>query len=188
MGDDELSAEADEPPDDHNANFRKTSIQSDTRKQSLLTRALHTDSESHDEEHEANRFRSFGRQTSRSSTCSTYSGRAGFTSDEGLVSSGTRASTPPSSPPKQAQFKKPDFASFQPASSHAKADSIDLSQSPKHNSASASITSSEPAVEAELGRKRCITFSCGRQNTDMSKGAKPESKEEAKPAEPAKRH
>ncbi|KAI9722502.1 MAG: hypothetical protein M1828_004749 [Chrysothrix sp. TS-e1954] len=187
--DDELTGEADEPPDDSGSAFRKTSIpsiSSDMRKQSLLTRALHTDSESHDDsEHAPAGFQAFVRQTSRSSTCSTYSARTEFTSDEGLVSSGTHASSP-NSPPRATHFTKPDYLSYKPVppTSQAHSDHTDPSQSPKQASASGT---SEPAVEAGLGRKRCITFSCGRQTAKTSAEPTPEPKVEAKPAEPAKR-
>lgn len=183
ISEDEQAAELDEPPDQPPQNFHKSRPKS-VRRESLLTRALHTDSESHDEDaHEVDPAQ---RQTSRSSTCSNFSGRFEFTSDDGLASNGTRASTPESHPRVPA-FTKPDYA--KPASKadvevapDEKPDPVALHQ--KSVSPFKSETS-EPQVEAELGRKRCISFACGRNNAAPAKPA--QSEPERKEAEPAKR-
>lgn len=153
----EYPADLDEPPDPQQRGFQKN-LPMAIRRESLLTRALHTDSESQSDE-----LQSFAsqRQTSRSSTCSNFSGRFDFNSDDGVMSAGTRASTPDPHPHPPI-FTRPDYFSRKSAIEprvvcHEKSDK------PAHQAAKSPSKSetSEPVVEAELGRKRCISFACG---------------------------
>ena len=180
ISEDELCGEADEPPENQSQSFSKSRPPPFTRKESLLSKALHTDAESHDED--AHLPKTFNRQTSRSSTCSNFSGRFDLTSDDGVASHGTRASTP-SSPPHHPLFKKPDYSVSNSNVPLASSDRLDPHTKPSPSKSEPS----EPAVEANLGRKRCITFACGRTKSDERPVTAPETQPDAKKEEPAKR-
>ncbi|KAI9670974.1 MAG: hypothetical protein M1831_005059 [Alyxoria varia] len=180
ISEDELCGEADEPPDNHSQSFNKTRPAPSTRKESLLSKALHTDAESHDED--VHLPKNFNRQTSRSSTCSNFSGKFDLTSDDGVASHGTRASTP-SSPPHHALFKKPDYGV---SNSHIPLDPPEKLD-PQSKPSPSKSESSEPIVEANLGRKRCITFACGRTKSNERPVTAPETQPEAKKEASAKR-
>lgn len=169
ISEDDTLGEADEPPDTDSI-FTKHVLPSNPRRQSLLTKALYTDSESHDEDHFPPG--SLNKQPSISSTASTQSVHSvgDFTSDDGRVSPSTRASTP-GSPRSVMNIPKIQLPRRQGSQ---------VSSTDSHHDSDA-VQSDEAGVEAKLGRKRCIIFSCGKTTT-------PAPKEEAKKeAEPAKR-
>ena len=168
---DEHAAELDEPPDHRQQTFQKSIPKPMiSRRESLLTKAFHTDSESHDDELQSSLSQ---RQASRSSTCSNFSGRFDFTSDDGVNSAGTRASTPDPHPHPPV-FTKPDYSLFRPTTDHQIEPQQKHDKAALHSATSPSKSdTSEPAVEAELGRKRCISFACGRANSKPA-GPSPE--------------
>ncbi|KAF2741487.1 hypothetical protein EJ04DRAFT_558190 [Polyplosphaeria fusca] len=133
------------------------------RKQSLLTDALHSNETSPVDDRS-----SVASPIQGMSTVSTWSNHsastAELTSDGGFTSPGTRAETP--SPPLPATafrtmisiFNKKPFA--QPASI-VKAEDENIGPLQKTPTAPAG----EQNVEATLGRKRCISFACGKKDT-----------------------
>ncbi|KAF2192675.1 hypothetical protein K469DRAFT_694746 [Zopfia rhizophila CBS 207.26] len=176
----EILADVDEPPDpdEHRtprpsclklrdafqASFSKTNPPPrGERKQSLLTSVLHSDGGSPPEEHSESA--ALRRGMSSASTWSNHSAStAELTSDGGFTSPGTRMSTP--SPPLPSStfhnmvpiFNKKPFE--QPVSIIRQDDE---NINPLHNPAT--TTAGERNVEANLGRRRCITFACGRKDT-----------------------
>ncbi|KAF2271041.1 hypothetical protein CC78DRAFT_573417 [Lojkania enalia] len=169
---DEVIADADEPPDlrrtprpsvlklheSFKASFSKLLPSRCERKQSLLTTALHSNDSSPTEERPGNP--TLGRGMSCVSTCSNNSAStAELTSDGGFTSPGTRAETPsPPLPPTtfhniMLPFNKKPFE--QPISV-IRHDDEHISPLEKKFP----TTSGEDNVEATLGRKRCITFAC----------------------------
>lgn len=161
ISEDEAVAEADEPANRKSTqyDFTKTAPPKPLRRESLLTIGLHTDSESHDEGATSSHQRPSTRLPSRSSTCSTYSVRSDMTSEDGQTSPITQPSLP-NSPNKFLTFlKKPTLGSlFKPEKKEEQParPSVDSAKSP-------SDAGSEPSVEATLGRKRCISFACGKK-------------------------
>lgn len=160
ISEDELAAEVDEPPDHQLKTFTKTVSRPGllARRESLLTKAFHTDSESHEDE---NVLKSIISHNPSVSSCSTFSNPSAgdFTSDDGHTSPGTRASTP-SSPRSAAAYMK-QAAQIQrsvPKITFVLRSSSDVSRTSQSES---TLKPAEPTVEAELGRKRCISFMCG---------------------------
>lgn len=187
---DEPMAEADEPPDDYfntiPANeFKKIAFPAAMiRKQSLLTKTLHTDDDNEDDEDEdeplfsgSNRAHSSASTWSRGST-------ADLTSD-GHVSEGrTRSPSPQRHVVKPVVFNHESFR-VPSTVKIAGAPSID----PLKKTATPT-SSNEETVEKGLGRKRCIMFACG--GNEATAGKKEEVKvevkvEEKKDEEPPKR-
>jgi len=179
---DEAMADADEPPDlkplpAPTDGFCKKSCALQ-RKQSLLTRILTTsDSDSnHDDENlfsDARRAHSSASTWSRGSVAST----AELTSDG--HTSPARSGTPsPPLPP--AQFPvAPAFKFDGPLTFKSPPpEPVGPLQKPQ-------APSNEQSVEAGLGRKRCITFACGRK--DEAKKEEPAKTEPPKIEEPQKR-
>lgn len=168
ISEDEPPAELDEPDDQQKQIFVKTRprLGDMRRTESLLTKAFHTDFESHEDDH---RLRAvLSHNPSISSTCSTFSGRSAgdFTSDDGHTSPGTRASTP-SSPKSSVGFAKQSQLAERtiPKVSFPSRQGSNSSRSSNGDSAT---KPTEPTIEAELGRKRCISFVCGRKDTNTS--------------------
>ncbi|KAK7566615.1 hypothetical protein IWX91DRAFT_12062 [Phyllosticta citricarpa] len=187
MGED-LAADTDEPPDEmqstprpttikpvpvNSTGFSKTTPTSCPQKQSLLTQALHSESESvSDEEHHE-----FHRGFSNTSTWSTPSiaSTAELTSDGGFTSPGTRASSPSPPlpfmqplPPLNMEITKAETSLRIRHDDHVENVTTTVQRS----------TTSEHVVEAGLGRKRCITFACGNKETTTTSAT-----QEHKPAE-----
>ncbi|CAD0091308.1 unnamed protein product [Aureobasidium mustum] len=154
--DTELLAEGDEPPERKDqslvdsprldAAFIKSLPPAFTRRESLLTRQLHSPEPEHPHEDEHQRARAIVRGMSAWSNHSVAS-TAELTSDNDLTSPGTRESTP--SPPLPPTLIRDSI----PA----------LDKSPYKEPVILEETKSQPekSVEAELGRPRCITFACG---------------------------
>lgn len=176
ISEDEMLAEADEPPDPRpKSTFNKHTLPLNVRRESLLTQALHSESESHDE---GSRQADYFKLPSISSTASSQSVHSvdDFTSDDGHISTSTRASTP-ASPRTAMSIPKIRFPSRQ---------NSNLSSTDSHHEADQS-QSEEATVEAKLGRKRCIMFACGKKDNITT--PKPASilTSEVKAPEPAKR-
>lgn len=182
ISEDELAGEADEPPDHRlRQPFTKTAPPPFIRRPSLLTKALHTDTESHSESHdESLGFSSFNRQASRSSTCSTWSGKSDFTSDDGLASNMSSPSNKSTGPLATMAFRQLDFGgpaqekrSSGSTSPGASRDGRVSESAQTAGDLAVNAASPKIAVEDTLGRKRCISFACGRRDT------KPEEKADA---------
>ncbi|KAK5171778.1 uncharacterized protein LTR77_003414 [Saxophila tyrrhenica] len=159
----EMLAEVDEPPDELKWSPSKLKFDhlrahpSMQRRESLLTRQLHSETEHTDEE----RMQP-GRAMSTQSTRSTQSATSvtELTSDDGH-SMPSPAVSPPLDP-----IHTPALEQQKPLEQRVKIMGLDdaVAPAPKQEG-------QEQAVEANLGRKRCITFAC-------------RSKPEAKPAPP----
>ncbi|KAF2021940.1 hypothetical protein BU24DRAFT_339039 [Aaosphaeria arxii CBS 175.79] len=198
----ELLADVDEPPDlertprpsglkilqSFEASFSKSRPAASERKESLLTCALHSDSNSPTDEHmEHSQLR---RGFSSASTWSSHSAStAELTSDGGLTSPGTRANTP--SPP----FPSATFHNMAPMFSNKPLDqSVSVVRHDDEHIVSlqkqlaTKSDSSEHDVEATLGRKRCITFACGKKDAPKPTATPtPNPATEAPKPEPPKR-
>ena len=175
-GEEDAIAEADEPPDDqisplqsvfpnkHDTIYKKSSRPQPDRRESLLTRALH--GESQGEEHSSDpALRALSTTSTRSNASMTST--AELTSDTGLTSP-PRSATP--SPPLPATRQ-----ALIPTSNASKPDLV-LTRAP----------SNEVLVEKTLVKKRCVMFACAKA---PEKGAEPivEPKKEVSITEPAKR-
>ncbi|KAB8206890.1 hypothetical protein BDV34DRAFT_192975 [Aspergillus parasiticus] len=154
-----MTEDIDEPPDhrflntapmnvDDGVVYVKSPTAMSDKKESLLTRALrHSPTLSPSEELPSPRDRSFYRSYPYSNVSGVST--AELTSDEGL-SSPSLSSTPSPPLPAQLSSKAPSMGS----------------------SKKLTIQTSESTVEANLGRKRCISFACGRK-TEESKAQLP---------------
>lgn len=165
ISEDDPTADADEPPDHRLQSFVKTMPPAGpVRRQSLLTRALHTDSESPEDDVNHHVY-PFTRDPSRSSTCSTVSGRSmsDMASDDGQVSYQTRASTPSSPPAATYNIAKQGLPT-RPKLGLPRLNTTNATES-QGSAIFSPATLSEPSVEEELGRRRCISFVCGRKQT-----------------------
>ncbi|KAF2000765.1 hypothetical protein P154DRAFT_194532 [Amniculicola lignicola CBS 123094] len=172
---DELMADVDEPPDlrrtprpsavklhdTYNSLFTKAALAACEHKTSLLTSALHSTGNDTTPADERAEKRSPDRGMSCASTWSNGSiSTAELTSDGGLTSPGTRTSTPsPPLPPSMFHSMGPVFTKkpFEGPVSIMRHDDENIGPLQK----TPSTTSGEKTVEANLGRKRCISFACG---------------------------
>ena len=177
---DEASIEADEPPDEQwhprqpstalklpsssCSGFEKTGFPSFQRRESLLTQALHfKEPESKPSRENTMPNTSLSRATTSSAWSNTSATSAAeLTSDDGFTSPGIRTNSP--SPPLTATstyslpmlHSKPiDQEAHTPAPTQ---DTFSLYPEPND-------PPTERAVEATLGRKRCIKFACGRKDS-----------------------
>lgn len=203
LGDD--LTEADEPPDEHQYTPRPTPTKpapldtkgsfSKTRpgfhhQESLLTQALHSESDSQSDDDHVELRRGLSTASTRSNVSFASTD---MTSDGGFTSPGTRTSSP--SPP------LPPTLHGLPSLTINKKDS-EATLTIRHESHNEKVTSShtqkktpgpsnENTVEAGLGRRRCISFACGRKENNVTVVAppKPQSppKVQLKAAEPAPR-
>lgn len=195
----ELLAEADEPPDEQQrtprptparpapldtAAFSKTRPGSCPRQESLLTQALHSESDSQSEDEHHTELR---RGLSTASTWSNVSiASTDLTSDGGFTSPGTRTSSPSPPLPPTIHGLPSIFINKKDSELTIRHDDASTEKVEKKTSQ----TPAGDAVEAGLGRRRCITFACGKkENTSNVSTAKPKSppKVEVKPTEPALR-
>lgn len=184
----EENADVDEPPDHtprpHTVvpNFGKNATVSNTRKQSVLTKMLHSSEEA--ESVDEDDYITSPTEQRGMSTTSTWSNPSvascgELTSDGGLTSPDTRASTPSPPPPTtvlrttlpSVTFNPKPFALRSPVITDAP-ESIDPLQklpSPEER---------EKVVEAGLGRKRCVTFgACGAKKEQPKPTAAPANNE-----------
>ncbi|KAL1889810.1 hypothetical protein Sste5346_008668 [Sporothrix stenoceras] len=174
----DAAADADEPPDQRQQSattlhtFEKTTVyRPRERTESLLTRALQSQSEDEAAEHipasglYPRRRRSITSNTSMAST-------AGFTSDTGIT-------TPPRTNSPSPRMVSVGFAPVNGEVRDAKAaaaPSMDTTPKPAANAASKDATKPETTAAAAPPRKRCISFACG--------APKPSEVAKAKPASP----
>ncbi len=176
-GEDYITGEADEPPDDQisplnttfipqDSLYKKSSRPNHDRRESLLTRAIKGDA--HSEEYSPTSITSVP-EIRGMSTTSTYSNASvtsngDFTSDTAITSAA--GSTTPSPKPSVITLAVKDAKSAEPATTG---------------------DPNEAVVEKTLGRKRCITFGCGKA-PETSKEVMVEAKKAEPPAvEPPKR-
>ena len=184
-GEDDVAADPDEPPDDqisplqtsfpnkHMNIFKKSPGTKSDRRESLLSRAIH--GESQDEEHSPMTtlsdpaFRALSTTSTRSNASMTST--AELTSDTGMTSP-PRSATP--SPPLPLPRQTP-LSAVQVGGLVGKEDPPLTPRDPN-----------EVKVEKALGRKRCILFACGKA---PEKVAEPvvEAKKEALATEPKRR-
>lgn len=190
---DETMADADEPPDPLSptmSNYKPLPQQAQDfskknyaleRKQSLLTRLIHT-SESDSNHEDENLFSDSRRAHSSASTWSRGSGASTADLNSDGHTSPTRTGTPsPTLPPARVNFA--------PAFDQKPFDGPPSIKSPPSEVTSPlqkpQVSSNEQNVEAGLGRKRCIKFACGRK--EEAKKEEPAKVDPPKSAEPAKR-
>jgi hypothetical protein len=182
-----LLAEADEPPERRDqlphdsprldAAFIKSLPPAFTRRESLLTRQLHSPEPEYTHEDEHQRARAIVRGMSAWSNHSIAS-TAELTSDNDLTSPGTRESTP--SPPLPPTLIRDSIPALEKSPYKEPVILEEIKIQP------------EKSVEAELGRPRCITFACGGKKP-ASNHVTSESEQERKqtlapaPTEPPKR-
>ncbi|KAI9698875.1 MAG: hypothetical protein M1820_007296 [Bogoriella megaspora] len=184
---DESAAEADEPPDEQSryihapaplrlpapmhSGFEKSGFSTFQRRESLLTQALH----SKESENEAPMMPSVNGTLSRSTTTSTWSNpstasTAELTSDDGFNSPGLRTNSPSPPLPPVSTYSLDPLPAKQPEQLPPSAITLNSSNPiPDEPTEPAA----ERAVEAKLGRKRCIRFACGKKS---SPGTSPTSK------------
>ncbi|KXT12995.1 hypothetical protein AC579_3160 [Pseudocercospora musae] len=182
----DLLAEVDEPPDEKQpstttcappnlhslTSFTKADPRMYERRESLLTRQLHSETEQTDEE-------DFSRAPPRTlSTQSTWSNPSVASTAELTSDDGHSVASPAISPPlppthvmssipitEKALNKEPNIVDQQ----HEKP----------------ALVGSEKTVEAGLGRKRCISFACGGRKDERPPTSQPmEASKPSKPAEP----
>jgi hypothetical protein len=180
----EVLPEVDEPPDETNSalfwpppkmdeRYMKATPQMLARRESLLTRQLHSETEQSDED------RAIPPPPRAPSTHSTWStaSTAELTSDDGH-SVPSPAISPPL-PPTHARVALPLV--------DKPLDKKVVIVGQDDHAPAKGETSSEQSVEATLGRKRCIMFACGGKNTSPAKSVpppaapKPEKVEESSP-------
>ncbi|EGP92459.1 uncharacterized protein MYCGRDRAFT_117725 [Zymoseptoria tritici IPO323] len=186
----DMIADVDEPPDTQrirpswtppktHTSFSKADPQMYNRRESLLTRQLHSETD-HTDEEERHRQRPPPRTLSTQSTWSNPSvaSTAELTSDDGH-SLASPAISPPL-PPTAIRAAVPNFVNEKP-----------LSREPTILSTSHKTEepTTEKSVEEGLGRKRCISFACGnKDNKAQAPVKKPEVQPEtAAAASPPKR-
>ncbi|KAJ9615616.1 hypothetical protein H2200_001691 [Cladophialophora chaetospira] len=183
LDDDELSAEADEPPDDQvspltsvatkDTIYNRSSAPQYTRRESLLTRALLAESK-HEDDVSLNSFPSRGLSTTSSHSTASMPSTAELTSDGDTSQS---RSTTPSPPLPSGRFSQ--LLNLKKATPK-------VVIAPTTRDAKETLPPvGEAAVEKTLGRKRCIMFACG--GTDSDKSKEVATKEQPVEAEPVKR-
>ncbi|KAF7193990.1 Uncharacterized protein HII31_04672 [Pseudocercospora fuligena] len=178
----ELLAEVDEPPDEKQpstttwappklqslTSFTKADPRMYERRESLLTRQLHSETEQTDEE-------DVSRAPPRTlSTQSTWSNPSVASTAELTSDDGHSVASPAISPP----LPPTNIMSSIPITEKA------LSKEPKivGQDEKPAVVGSEKTVEAGLGRKRCISFACGGKKDERPPTSQP--KEAPKAAEP----
>jgi len=160
-GEEDVAAEADEPPDDqisplqvvfpnkHDTIYKKSPRPQIDRRESLLTRALHGESPGEEQSPTATSSNPAFRALSTTSTRSNASmaSTAELTSDTGLTSPPRSATpSPPLPPTRQTLLPTSEVGAL-----------LGKEDSPFRQG-----DSNEVSVEKTLGRKRCIMFACGK--------------------------
>nr|POE77540.1 uncharacterized protein CFP56_09187 [Quercus suber] len=175
----EVLAEIDEPPEDQSADI-PTALPIYTkaapppiaeRRESLLTRQLHSETDQTDEE-----MPHPPRALSTQSTWSTYSttSTAELTSDDGR--SVTSPAISPPLPPTSMRTTPP--VPEKPWTENVRI----VGQESSIEGKGAGPTTAVTSIEANLGRKRCISFACGGKAKEQAKPASPPPSREAAPA------
>lgn len=172
LDEDELSAEADEPPDDqispltHASHATQHPMYSKThaparpnpRRESLLTRAIMAESKPEDSAHPSR-----GLSTTSSHSTASMASTAELTSD-GDVTSQSRSATP-SPPPPPGRFH--NLLNMKKLDTRAPSKVLIAPVTKDDKPAVADV--GEAAIEKTLGRKRCIMFACGGTDSEQSK-------------------
>lgn len=172
-GDDDVPAEADEPPDDQISPLTQTTFPKDVhyskapskpsygRRESLLTRAIQAESRPDlpSPISEFGRISSRGLSTTSSRSAGSMASTAELTSD-GDITSPNRSATP--SPPVPANTLR-HF--LDPITDHTPVSQIRI-EPITHDEKPTVTEVGEAAVEKTLGRKRCIMFACGDKSPD----------------------
>ncbi|EXJ86957.1 hypothetical protein A1O3_03911 [Capronia epimyces CBS 606.96] len=164
LDDDELSGEADEPPDDRicplNTQFHRDGLHSrsmapiNPRRESLLTRAILAESKNDDT--------SRGLSTTSSRSTGSMASTAELTSD-GDATSPSRSTTPSPPPPPGRYSRLLNLKKEGPPAPKVVIAPVVEDDKP------AVADVGEAAVEKTLGRKRCIMFACGGTDSEKSK-------------------
>lgn len=185
IGEDELAGEADEPPDERHRKFTKAVPPPFLRKESLLTQALHptTEVSTDDDDHGIRRIPKCGLSVASSaSTAST----AEATSDGYPTSLETGVTTPNSS------LLSTNFGFALSPQKTLTGNPVQLDRNKVDGAAP--LTSQPPLepvtesqLEANLGRKRCITFACGGKSSAKPEGDSAVRAEVAQVVDPSKR-
>ncbi|KIW83649.1 hypothetical protein Z517_02895 [Fonsecaea pedrosoi CBS 271.37] len=180
LGDDELSADADEPPDDHvspltvvptrEAAYHRSPAPPNPRRESLLTRAILAESKHEDDSH---RFADRGLSTTSSHSTASMPSTAELTSDG---DSSQSSSATPSPPPPSGRFGT--LLNFKKTGSKV------LIAPVTKDEREAVAEVGEAAVEKTLGRKRCIMFACGGTDSEKSKESEALSKQKPSAGQP----
>ena len=189
-GEDDVPAEADEPPDDQLSPLhsphpkastfpRAASKPSYTRRESLLTRAIQGDSKPDASSLLSSPLTSRGLSTTSSHSTASMPSTAELTSD-GDLTSPNRSATP--SPPLPAgRFHHP----FESKTHNAPSSKVLIAPVTSDDRPTV-VDVGEAAVEKTLGRKRCIMFACGGKSPEKKASPPPAEKSQA-PADPPKR-
>jgi len=189
LDEDELSSEADEPPEDQlsplttlsntkiDPLYQRSKAPPHPRRESMLTRAILAESRD-DEQSPQSHTTSRGLSTTSSHSTASMASTAELTSD-GDATSQSRSATP-SPPPPPGRFHNL-LNMKKPPSTHVKVVIAPLTKDDKPAIADAG----EAAVEKTLGRKRCIMFACGGTESKSKDSVVP--KEEPVSADPPKR-
>lgn len=198
----DLTGEADEPPDElarlpslpsqyqERTSYIKSPKLPSDRRESLLTRALLTSPEISPVDQTHSRqlpIESRGMSTASTRSNASAASTADLTSDGGITSP-ARTNTPSPPPPPSHYTTLPPTAAktLVPAKVVIAHDMKDLPAIP---SEAALGDSHESVVEANLGRKRCISFACGRKvaEKEQAKAIPVKTEEEVKPVDTPKR-
>ncbi|KAJ9643418.1 hypothetical protein H2199_004097 [Coniosporium tulheliwenetii] len=191
---DEILSDSDEPPDERKKTlhplsplvvpkFEKTMAPQFQRKESLLTQALQMSGAEDERRPSSGPSRGLSNASTWSNTSA--ASMAELTSDGGLTSPCTRASSPsPPLPPANfgglaSTFKKHFDQNV--AVRHDDQENISPLQKPI-------AVTDEKTVEASLGRRRCISFACGKKDQNNTDNVGPQkAQDNSKTVEPLKR-
>lgn len=189
LDDEDLSGEADEPPDDRicplNTQFHRDGLYNrsaaptNPRRESLLTRAIMAESK-HEDFSIVSTTTTRGLSTTSSRSTGSMASTAELTSD-GDVTSPSRSTTPSPPPPPGRYSHFLDAQKQGPPASKVVIAPVTKDDKP------AVADVGEAAVEKTLGRKRCIMFACGGTDSEKSRDNVSAPKEPPASAEAPKR-
>ncbi|PIB02461.1 hypothetical protein CB0940_00158 [Cercospora beticola] len=179
----ELLAEVDEPPDERKAHttwappklpayptFNKADPRMYQRRESLLTRQLHSEAEQTDDD-------AVSQHPPRTlSTQSTWSNPSNASTAELTSDDGHSVASPFHSPPLPPTI----ITTHVPAVAKAMTKGLNIAE----QDSKVADTGSEQSVEASLGRKRCISFACGGNKNKNPPTSQPQPQPAAPPSEP----
>lgn len=195
-----MVADVDEPPDEkgyfawghprihrfeshsaayHSAAYAKSQLPPYARRESLLTRQLHSEAEHPEDEAHARA------PTRGLSTVSTWSNPSTTSTAELTSDDGRSVASPAVSPPLPAMHLR-NVLDLHGKELTEEPSGID-GQGNGHMNVEVEEKKPEQSVEAGLGRRRCITFACGNNETKAPTPPAVEEKVEEKSASPPKR-
>ncbi|EXJ88166.1 hypothetical protein A1O1_05094 [Capronia coronata CBS 617.96] len=171
LDEEELSGEADEPPDDQicplntqfsrDGSYSRSMARTNSHRESLLTRAIMAESKT-EEPPTLSTTASRGLSTTSSRSTGSMASTAELTSD-GDATSPSRSATP-SPPPPPGHYTR-FFDSNKEVTPTSKVVIAPMTKDDKPAVADVG----EAAIEKTLGRKRCIMFACGGTDTEKSR-------------------